>query len=101
MCRRVKLKPITELDENEAAAIAGYEFHAEIQGSDTPRKAVTVKFKFLDRLTALALIGKACHWYPGSARTRPADSDQHGRKFCASFHISRGSLSPHSKRLLN
>jgi hypothetical protein len=22
-----------------------------------------VKFKFLDRITALALIGKACHWY--------------------------------------
>jgi phage terminase small subunit len=58
-----KLKPIAELEENEAAAIAGYEFHGEIQGSDGPRKAVTVKFKFLDRLTALALIGEACHWY--------------------------------------
>jgi phage terminase small subunit len=58
-----KLKPITELEENEAAAVAGYEFHGEMQCSDGPRKAVTVKFKFLGRLTALALMGKACHWY--------------------------------------
>jgi hypothetical protein len=36
-----KLKPVTELEENEAAAIAGYEFHGEVQGSDGPRKAVT------------------------------------------------------------
>ena len=49
-----KLKSITELEENEAAAIAGHEFHGEMQGSDGPRKAVTVKFKFLDRLTAPA-----------------------------------------------
>ena len=23
----------------------------------------TLKFKFMDRLSALALMGKACHWY--------------------------------------
>jgi hypothetical protein len=58
-----KLKPITNLDENEAAAIAAFEVHGEIQDTDGSRKKVTVKYKFTDRLTALALLGKACHWY--------------------------------------
>jgi terminase small subunit-like protein len=56
-----KPKPITKLEENEAAAIAGF----ELQGVSESRKAVTftMKIKFTDRLTALALMGKACHWY--------------------------------------
>ena len=60
-----KPKPITELEENEAAAIAGFEVHGELQGVSESRKAVTftMKIKFTDRLTALALMGKACHWY--------------------------------------
>lgn len=37
--------------------------YREIQDTDASRKVVTVKFKFTDRLTALALLGKACHWY--------------------------------------
>jgi hypothetical protein len=50
-----KPKPITELEENEAAAIEQYEFHAEIPTADYSRKAFRVKIKFLDRLSALAL----------------------------------------------
>lgn len=30
---------------------------------DAPGMGRTMKFKFTDRLSALALIGKACHWY--------------------------------------
>jgi phage terminase small subunit len=55
--------PITELEENEAAAIEQYELHAEIPTVDHCRKAFRVKIKFLDRLSALALLGEACHWY--------------------------------------
>jgi phage terminase small subunit len=58
-----KPKPITELEENEAAAIEQYELHAEIPTADDCRKAFRGKIKFLDRLSALALLGKACHWY--------------------------------------
>jgi terminase small subunit-like protein len=58
-----KPKPITELEENEAAAIEQYELHAEIPTVDDRRKAFRVKIKFLDRLSALALLGEACHWY--------------------------------------
>jgi phage terminase small subunit len=58
-----KLKPITELEENEAAAIEQHELHAELPHPDGSRKAFTVKIKFSDRLSALGLLGKACHWY--------------------------------------
>jgi hypothetical protein len=62
-----KLKAISELDENEAAAIKQYELHAELPISDGFRKKFTVKIRFSDRLSALAVWGKACHWY--AART--------------------------------
>ena len=58
-----KPTPMTELDENEAAAIEQYELHAELPTTDGSRKAFTVKVKYSDRLSALALLGKACHWY--------------------------------------
>jgi hypothetical protein len=58
-----KLKPISDLEENEAVAIAAFEVHGEIQDTDGSRKAVTVKFRFLSRIDALALLGKAYHWY--------------------------------------
>jgi phage terminase small subunit len=80
-----KLKPITELEENEAAAIAGYEFHGKIQGSDGPQKAVTVKFKFLDRLTALALIGKAYHWYAEHREETGSDGGLIQKEFVVRF----------------
>ena len=59
------LKHITELDENERAAVAGFEFSEHFEGQGESRKAVgrTKKFKFMDRLSALALLGKACHYY--------------------------------------
>jgi hypothetical protein len=58
-----KLKPITSLEENEAAAIEQYELHAELAHPDGSRKAIRVKIKFSDRLRALALLGEACDWY--------------------------------------
>ncbi len=60
-----KPKPITELEENEAAAIAGFEVHGELQGSDDSGKAigVRIRIKLVSRLDALALLGKACHYY--------------------------------------
>ncbi len=60
-----KPKAITELDENERAAVAGFEFYELFEGKGESRQAVgcTKKFKFVDRLSALALIGKVCHWY--------------------------------------
>ncbi len=58
-----KLKPITELDENEAAAIAGFQMRGKIEGKEESRKAVTIEIRFINRIEALTLIGKACHWY--------------------------------------
>lgn len=47
-----KLKPITELEENEAAAIEQHELHAELPLSDGSRRTLRVKMKFSDRLSA-------------------------------------------------
>jgi phage terminase small subunit len=80
-----KPKPITELDENEAAAIAGFEVHGELEGTDGSRKAVTVKFKFLNRIDALALIGKACHWYAGEQEQTGADSGSNQKTIVVNF----------------
>ncbi len=56
---------ITELAENEAAAIAGFEFYEDFEGKGESRKAVgyTKKFKLADRLRALELYGKAQCYY--------------------------------------
>ncbi|MGC3975886.1 MAG: terminase small subunit [Nitrospira sp.] len=56
---------ITELGENEAAAIAGFEFYEDFEGKGESRKAVgyTKKFKLIDRLRALELYGKAQCYY--------------------------------------
>ena len=58
-----KLRRITELEDNEAAAIEQYELHAELPHPDGSRKTLRVKIKFSNRLSALALLGKACQWY--------------------------------------
>jgi hypothetical protein len=73
------------LDENEAAAIAGFEVHGELEGTDGSRKAVTVKFKFLNRIDALALIGKACHWYAGEQEQTGADSGSNQKTIVVNF----------------
>lgn len=56
---------ITELDENEAAAIAGFDFYEDFEGKGESRKVVgyTKKFKLADRLRALELYGKAQCYY--------------------------------------
>ena len=61
---RGRPKKLIELDDNEAAAIAAFEVSETIQGQDhTQTLKRTYKLKFLDRLHAFALIGKACHYY--------------------------------------
>jgi hypothetical protein len=47
----------------------------EIQGSDGSRKAVTVKFKFENRIDALALLGKACQWYADRQEQTASDGE--------------------------
>lgn len=56
---------ITELGENEAAAIAGFEFYEDFEGKGEARRAVgyTKRFKLADRLRALELYGKAQCYY--------------------------------------
>jgi phage terminase small subunit len=56
---------IPELSQNEAAAVAGFEFTEEYEGKGESRRAigVTKKFKLVDPIRALELIGKACHYY--------------------------------------
>jgi len=57
-------KKLTELDDNEAAAIAVFEVSETLQGQDHAQTLKRIyKLKFMDRLSALALMGKACHWY--------------------------------------
>ena len=65
LTRLGNLKNIAEFDENERSAVAGFEFYKHFECKGESRKAVgcTKKFKFIDPLTALALMGKACHWY--------------------------------------
>jgi hypothetical protein len=55
--------PITELDENESAAIQQFELKAELRAPAGSRKPFKAKIRFSDRASALALLGKACHWY--------------------------------------
>lgn len=52
---------IPDLDSNEAAAVAGFEFYEEFEGTEGERKAVgvTKKYKLVDRIRALELVGKA------------------------------------------
>ena len=59
---RGRPKKLIELDDNEAAAIAVFEVSETVHGHDHIVKR-TFKVRFLDRLSALALMGKACHWY--------------------------------------
>ena len=56
---------ITDLGDNEAAAIAGFKFYEDFAGRGEARKAVgyTRKFKLADRLRALELYGKAQCYY--------------------------------------
>ena len=55
-----KLKNLAELDENERVAVADFEFYEHFEGKGESRKVVgrTKRFKFIDRLSALALLGK-------------------------------------------
>jgi len=57
-------KKLIELDDTEAAAIAVFEVSETVQGQDrTQTLKRTYKLRFLDRLHAFALIGKACHYF--------------------------------------
>jgi phage terminase small subunit len=54
-------KEITELSENEAAAIAGFEFCEDFNRKDEERKPCghTRRFRMADKLKALEIYGKA------------------------------------------
>lgn len=56
---------ITELGENEAAAIAAFEFCEDFAGKDDERRACgyTRRFKMADKLKAFELYGKAMGYY--------------------------------------
>ena len=57
-------KKLIELGDNEAAAIAVFEVSETVQGqAHTQTLKRIYKLRFLDRLKAFALLGKACHWY--------------------------------------
>ena len=56
---------ICHLADCEAAAITSFQLTERFQAQDETKKLVQqmCKFRFMDRLTALALLGKACHCY--------------------------------------
>ncbi len=80
-----KLKPITELGENEAAAIVGFEMLGEIEGNADSRKKVRLKIQFIDRIDALALIGKACHWYADEQEQSEPDERSNQKSIVMEF----------------
>lgn len=57
--------PITELGENEAAALLGFELYEDFEGKGEARRVVghTKKFRLADRIRALELYGKAMGYY--------------------------------------
>jgi len=61
---RGRPKKLIELGDNEAAAIAVFKVSETMHSQDrTQTLKRTYKLRFLDRLKALALLGKACHYY--------------------------------------
>jgi phage terminase small subunit len=66
---------ITELADNEAAAIAAFEFYEDCVGKGEERKAVgyTRKFRLADKLKALELYGKAQCYYAEKMELTGAD----------------------------
>ena len=57
--------PITELGPNEASAVIGLQVFEEFSGKEKDRVVLGVitRFKLLNKLRALELLGKACHYY--------------------------------------
>lgn len=57
--------PITELGENEAAALLGFECYESFDGKGAARRVVrhTKKFRLVDRIRAFELYGKAMGYY--------------------------------------
>jgi hypothetical protein len=53
------------LRDDEAAAIAGFEFYEDIEGRSQTRKAVgyTKKVKLTDKISALTLLGKIRNFF--------------------------------------
>lgn len=65
------LKDITELDDDTAAALAGFEVAEEFQGRGDDRESVgyTKKVKWLDKNTARDQLGKALRLYADQPAT--------------------------------
>jgi hypothetical protein len=80
-----KPKALADLEENEAAAIAGFEVYGELRGTDGSLGAITLKVKLLSRLDALALMGKACHWYADRQEHSGLGADPTNNSITVSF----------------
>ena len=86
-------KKLTELDDNEAAAIAVFEVSETLQGQDHAQTLKRIyKLKFMDRLSALALMEKACHWYAHRQEQTGTDGGQAPQNITVQF--VEASLSP-------
>ena len=79
-------KKITELDESEAAAIAALEVSEKLQGQDHIQMLKRIyKLKFMDRLSAFALLGKACDYYAERQEQTGPDGGQIKKNITVSF----------------
>ena len=78
--------PITQLGPNEATSIAGFDFYEEFscRGENRIAVGVTKKFKLIDPLRALELLGKACHYYAD----RQEHTDPDGRPIAENLTVS-------------
>ena len=80
------LKAITEFDENEAAAIAGFEVCGQRQGTRSGKRVEEmIRVKLTSRLDALALVGKACHWYADQQEHLGSDGGPVQKSIVVSF----------------
>ncbi len=103
-------KEITDLDDNEAAAIAGFEFTKEFAGAQkkkgedvesSGRVAVgyTKKFKLADKLRALELYGKAQCFYADKIELTGKDGEpiELNNRIVVEF-VASGRSSPEVRR---
>ncbi len=79
--------PITELGPNEASAVIGLQVFEEFSGKEKDRVVLGVitRFKLLDKLRALELLGKACHYYADQQEQIGTDGGQAPQNITVQF----------------
>jgi hypothetical protein len=82
-----RLKRVSELDDPEAMAILALECSEDLLKHDATGKKIrrTVRFKFMDRVAALTLLGKACHFYADRRDERGPYGSQSSPNVTVSF----------------